>query len=145
MEGTGRDVAVVAGVTLGASFSSSYTQGSPTPAEHIQSLVADGRMHEALDGSKLSWSGLTYGGRRFVFNRELCVRATNKEGAWVFEFDELDLAEIVGFDLHYSGAELSFRQTFVACWDIIAQEDDDKLAHDAKRLKQALLALAKEL
>jgi hypothetical protein len=97
-----------------------------------------------LPETRLLWSELTCGDRRFVFNRELRVRVTNEDGAWVFESDEPDLAELVGFDLQYSGAEASFRQTFVACWDVIAQEDDERLASDARRLKRALLSLAKE-
>jgi hypothetical protein len=98
----------------------------------------------AIPETTLFLSELTCGDRRFVFNRELRVRVTNEDGAWLFESDEPDLAELVGFDVQYSAAETSFRQTFIACWDIIAQEDDEKLASDARRLKRALLSLAKE-
>jgi hypothetical protein len=51
----------------------------------------------------------------------------------------------VGFGLSREEAELAFRRDFVACWDVIAMEDDKKLTAGAIALKRSLLALAKEV
>ncbi|MDR2696884.1 MAG: hypothetical protein LBB40_00230 [Holophagales bacterium] len=132
------DIAVRSDTTAGAL--------SPTfaPSNQTQETPPDG-FTVTCASETLIWSELIYENRKFIFNKNLIIHATNKEGVWVFESDEPDLTELTGFDLQYNGAEESFRRTFVACWDIIAQENDNKLAHDAKRLKQALLTLAKEL
>ena len=100
------------------------------------------KKEQPLADRQLSWSELVYGDRKFVFNKELVIRVTQEEGAWVFKSEQ---PKLVGFDLELDGAELAFRQTFVACWDNIAQEDDENLTQGAIQMKQTLLAFAKEL
>ena len=91
---------------------------------------------------ELSWTELAYENRRFVFNKKLVVRVTREEGGWVFRLDE---PELTGFGHKRSEADMAFRQTFVACWDNIAQEDDENLTQGAINMKRTLLALAKEI
>jgi hypothetical protein len=91
---------------------------------------------------RLTLRGLAYGDRRFAFSRGLAVRATDDDGYWTFRSDD---PELVGFGHSRGEAELAFQQDFAACWDRIAQEDDDKLARGARELKRTLLALAVEL
>jgi hypothetical protein len=94
-------------------------------------------------GSKeLSFTELAYENRKFVFNKTMVVRVTREDGGWVFQLDE---PELIGFGHKQSEAESAFRQTFVACWDNIAQEDDENLTQGAINMKRTLLALAKEL
>jgi len=72
----------------------------------------------------------------------MVFRVIREEGGWVFQLDE---PELIGFGHKRSEAELAFRQTFVACWDNIAQEDDENLTQGAINMKRKFLALAKEV
>jgi hypothetical protein len=90
----------------------------------------------------MTWQGISFEDRNFVFSDKLDVRVIHEEGGWAFESDELDM---MGFGHSREEAELAFRHTFVACWDNYAKEDDAKLTPDAIELKQLLLALAKEV
>jgi hypothetical protein len=89
-----------------------------------------------------SLTELRYGGRRFVFSRELLVRVLEEGGGWAFE---ADVPELLGFGNTRVEAERTFRQTFAACWDHFTPTDDGKMTKGAARLKRKLLALAKEV
>jgi hypothetical protein len=93
---------------------------------------------------ELTWNELNYGGRTFLFNRDLRIRVTEKDGGWYFEADS---PELVGFGDTRSDAEQAFRQDFAACWDYLAREreKDENMDLRTKKLKRALLELAKEM
>jgi hypothetical protein len=106
-------------------------------SERISSL----RNHEN-NTIELRFSELSDGHRAFVFNRELVVRATKTEDGWEFNFDDPALS---GFDPKYEAAESAFCQDFMACWDRIAMGNENKMTGNARKLKQALLDLVKEV
>jgi len=93
-------------------------------------------------GVEMTLTEIEYGDRRFVFSRALMVRVLEEECGWAFE---TDTHELVGFGYTREEAELAFRQDFAACWDRIALGDERKMTQGAINLKQALLALAKEV
>jgi hypothetical protein len=85
---------------------------------------------------------LRYGGRRFIFSRELPVRVLEEDGGWAFE---ADVPELLGFGNTRIEAERAFRQDFAACWDRFTPADDGKMTKGAVKLKKDLLALAREV
>jgi hypothetical protein len=93
-----------------------------------------------LSSETLRWSGLTYKGQTFVFNRDLEIHVTQEEGGWSFNSSD---PELFGFGHTRNEAESLFRFDFVSCWKEYACEDDSKLAPDAREFKQELLKLVK--
>jgi hypothetical protein len=91
---------------------------------------------------ELIWNELNHGGRTFLFNHSLSIRVTKEDGGWTFE---TDTPELIGFGDTRFEAEQAFRQDFAVCWDHLAQEDDGRMDIRARKLKLALLELAKEV
>jgi hypothetical protein len=91
---------------------------------------------------ELVWNELNHGDRTFLFNSALCIRVTKEDGGWSFE---TDAPELVGFGDTRDEAEQAFRQDFAACWDHLTREKDEGMDMRARKLKLALLELAKEV
>ena len=92
------------------------------------------------DSEELTWKELAHENRRFIFNRQIAVRVIREEGGWTYESDEI---ELMGFGHSRGEAESSFCFGFVAQWDDLACEEDEKLTQDAIDMKRTLLALVK--
>ncbi|MBN2208446.1 MAG: hypothetical protein JW759_04040 [Candidatus Coatesbacteria bacterium] len=83
-----------------------------------------------------------WGGRIFELQRSVSCLVDFSDGVWTYECEELGL-----YSYAHSRAEASrrFNEEFAFDWDDIAQEDDDKLAPDALRLKKHLRELVENV
>lgn len=83
-----------------------------------------------------------WGGRIFELQRSVSCLVDFSDGVWTYECEELGL-----YSYAHSRAEASrrFNEEFAFDWDDIAEEDDDKLAPDALRLKKHLRELVEKV
>ena len=77
-------------------------------------------------------------GRSFKFNRPICVVVDHESGYWIHEYHAL---EIYSYGETCAESRRMFDEDFVACWDGIADEPDEKLTLDARELKKVLREL----
>jgi len=86
----------------------------------------------------LNWRKVIHGNRRFVLRQQIQIRVNYDDGLWVHEYEPLG---IISYASSRSESLEAFREDFAACWDLIAQEDDENLTTDAKEFKEKLLSL----
>ncbi len=88
----------------------------------------------------LYWSNLIYDNRRFHLNQPIQINPVFHEGVWVHEYEPLRISAL-GHLRHESLQ--AFKMEFAACWDQLAEEEDDNLTEDAQDLKKQLLAIVR--
>lgn len=88
----------------------------------------------------LYWNNLIYDNRRFHLNQPIQINPVFHEGVWVHEYEPLRMYAF-GHLRHESLQ--AFKMEFAACWDQLAEEEDNNLTEDAQDLKRQLLALVR--
>ena len=83
-------------------------------------------------------STLTYGNREFEFAKKLSITVTKRGTVWIYETKKYN---IMGYEENKEDAFFAFRETFDACWEHIACEDDGNLTEGAQKMKAALKSL----
>jgi len=83
-------------------------------------------------------TSLIYENNEFVFAQEMPVKITWNGKIWVYESKEYN---IIGFEENQQEADFAFRQTFTACWEEIACEEDCNLTTEAIEWKTRLKSL----
>jgi hypothetical protein len=92
--------------------------------------------------SKELLSRVVSGRRSFLLRRPIPVERYCRDGVWFCEYRPLKL---LGYGETRRSSWESFAQDLSARWDLIAQEDDVRLAEDARAFKRRLRALVESV
>ena len=90
----------------------------------------------------LYWNNLLYHNRRFHLRQPIQITPVFHEGVWVHEYEPL---KIFAFGHSRHESLHAFKMEFSACWDQLAQEEDNNLTEDAQDLKRLLLSLVQNV
>jgi hypothetical protein len=90
----------------------------------------------------LYWQRIVYGGRYFRLRQPLQIRSDFANNLWIYEHEPLG---ILAFASTRAEALQATRMEFVAAWDSIAMERDERLTADAQALKQRLMELVESV
>jgi hypothetical protein len=85
---------------------------------------------------------IIHGNRSFVLHKPIQIRIDCQDGIWIHEYEPLG---ILSYAPSRAESLDAFRMDFAACWDLVAQESDEKLTADARELKRKLLNLVKKV